>query len=264
VSVWSDNWKIENIAVKAYTGDLLGNVYSIDLSDPSTATATKLATLKDASGVVQPITAQIEMASISGNKVIYIGTGRLLVDADSSTVQVQSVYAIKDKSYAANYNPRLASAMVKQSLATSGAVRTISPALPVDWMVKDGWFVDLSLTGAPAGERVSEDMSLDVGTLSVVSNRPLTASCSSGGEAWLYSFDIKSGTNVQTTSTAIATSAGVYLGSALGTKPLVVRLPNGKLIAVVRLSDASTISQTVPSLSTAVTGRRISWRELID
>jgi type IV pilus assembly protein PilY1 len=264
VSVWSTNWKIENVGTKAYVGDLDGNVWGIDLTNVSTTQAVKIATVKDASGTAQPITATIELAQIADQKVMYVATGRLLKDSDGASNQVQSVYAIKDKAYASGYEPRTSSSMVKQTIASAGGGRTVSPEVSVDWAIKDGWYVDFAVSGAPAGERVNVDMSLDVNVLSVVTNRPLSESCSSGGEAWLYSFDIKTGGNVQTTSSTKSSKVAVRLGSSLGTKPLIVRLPNGKLIAVVRLSDATTLTQDIPSLSSATSGRRVSWRELTD
>ena len=106
-------------------------------------------------------------------------------------------------------------------------------------------------------------MILDWGTLSVVTNRPKTGACVAGGESWIYYFDFKSGKNVVTTSTA-NNYVGKKITDALATRPVIVRLPNGKVIAIIRLTNNTTVTQDVPVVSNSSTGLRIGWRELQD
>ena len=88
-----------------YGGDLDGNVWRFDLSDPNPALwpllAEKLATLTD--GVnPQPITTppQIEVDLQNGvDRWVFVGTGKLLHVNDLPSVQQQTMYAIRDGSH---------------------------------------------------------------------------------------------------------------------------------------------------------------------
>jgi type IV pilus assembly protein PilY1 len=207
--------------------------------------------------VAQPITTAIEFSKINGTRVLYIGTGRLLKDSDGASTQTQTVYALKDKVYA--QTPRLTSTVIQQQLtqSTSTTRNIVQPQQVMDWTVKDGWFVDF-LSG---GERVAVDMSINGSTLSVASSAPNTDPCLGGGVAWLYNFDFKTGGKPSTMS--VTSSVGNYLGRALATKPTVVKLPSGTLIAIVRLTDNTVVTSSLPS-SALVTGRRVGWRLLLN
>ena len=265
VVAWADDSNLDNITKWVYGGDLLGNIWRFDLTELTTASVFKLVTLKDPSGAAQPVTVKPELGEINGKRVIYIGTGKLLSGNDMSDTQINSVYAIKDDTAITLPNPR-SGTFVQQTLtdivSAGTPARTVASPLSVDWEIKNGWFVDLYTTTA-TGERVSVDMSLDLGTLSVVTNRPKTGACVAGGESWVYYFDFKSGKNV-VTGTTTTPYVGKKLADALGTRPVVVRLPNGKIVAIVRLTNNTTLTQDVPITTSMNAGRRITWRELQD
>ena len=89
-------------ALQAYGGDLKGNVWRFDLSDPNPNlwSAAKIATLKDASGVAQPITSGVRIEIDQNNNVdryLFVGTGKLLDQSDLTDTSVtNSLYVIKD------------------------------------------------------------------------------------------------------------------------------------------------------------------------
>jgi hypothetical protein len=56
---------------------------------------------------------------------------------------------------------------------------------------------------------------------------------------------------------------GKRLSNALATRPVVARLPNNKVIGIIRLSDGTTVTSDVPIGGTNST-RRVSWRELVN
>ena len=247
-----------------------GNLWRFDLNNIASASVLKLAVLKDPSGTVQSVTTTPELGEVNNSRVIYVSTGRLINAADLLTTQVQTVYAIKDDNVSATLptiRDTTSSGTFVQQIMTDSTVGgliakdVVSPAV-VDWDTKNGWYVDLA-TATSTGERVSVDMSLDLGTLSVVTNKPKTGVCVAGGESWIYYFNFKTGTNVVTGTTTTA-YVGKKLADALGTRPVVVRLPNGKIVSIIRLTNNTTLTQDVPIATSTSAGRRINWRELQD
>jgi type IV pilus assembly protein PilY1 len=89
---------------QVYGGDLYGNVWRFDLSDPVDAlwTTGLFATLKDPGGQPQPVTTppQIEVDLANGvDRWVFVGTGRLLHENDLLSGQQQTMYALRDGSY---------------------------------------------------------------------------------------------------------------------------------------------------------------------
>lgn len=270
MSAWTDNADKENLTTWVYAGDLLGNVWRFDLRNLDTASVLKLAELKDPNGNAQSVTTEPELGEINSKRVIYIGTGKLISASDLTTSQIQTVYAIKDDNVSATLptirDSTASGTFVQQVMSNvtiSGVVsRDVASPEVVDWETKNGWYVDLTV-GTATGERVSVDMSLDLGTLSVVTNTPKTGVCIAGGESWIYYFDFKAGKNV-VTGTTTTPYVGKKLADALGTRPVIVRLPNGKIVSIIRLTNNTTLTQDVPIATSVSAGRRINWRELLD
>jgi type IV pilus assembly protein PilY1 len=119
-----------------------------------------------------------------------------------------------------------------------------------------GWFVDLPATR----ERVTTDPQLALGTLVVNSNVINVGDvCTVGGSAWENFLDYRTGAPVSTANGV----ASVSLGGAIATRPSIVRLPNGKVIAITRMSNDATVTANTP-LDTPVNPTRVlSWRDLI-
>lgn len=278
ISVYVDNSNSNNSGKRVYAGDLLGNVWRIDISALTSAGGTApvqlLATLTDANGTRQPVTTRPELGNISGTTMVYVGTGAYLGVSDISTTGVQSVYGIKDPLTTASGSsgifgsPRSSSCsasvktncFVKQVLQDSGNVRTASSTVSysLDLTTMNGWYLDLPETG----ERMDTDLVLQLGTLVFTSNIPSSASaCSLGGSSYLNYVDYRTGLTVSG-----ATQVGTLLtnGSttALATATTLVRLPNGKVTSYTNLGG-STSTNNPPVGNLKNNTRRISWRELI-
>jgi type IV pilus assembly protein PilY1 len=268
ISGFANNFNADNTSLFIYGGDLFGNVWRFDMSiDPPVAQ--KLAQLTDASGNPQSITARPELGAITGNRVVFIGTGRYHgIDdlPDPSTLvpalpwaYQQTLYAFKDKGTNYGNNIRTVSpGLVQQTITDAAGIRTIS-ANPMDWNTKDGWYVDFNPGSTSPGERVNLDPQLILGTLVVVTNVPKDSACSVGGDSFLYQFDYKSGSYV-------STSAGGVIGVAntgqITVGVVVVRLPSGVIKAI---STGATGTKTTSGVNIGSSGnpaRRVSWREL--
>ena len=183
-----------NQAGLTYAGDLLGNVWRFDINTPASAPVL-FATLKDGSGVAQPVTVAPTLGKIYGEPVIFVGTGKYLEVSDLTDTQTQSLYAIKDDDSGTFTNPR--TTLVQQSInpGTPASIRT-GTSNTVDFRTGRGWFIDFPDTG----ERVNIDSKLVQGTILVPTIVPSTSTCSPGGYGWLNFFDYKTGGYIDTSA----------------------------------------------------------------
>jgi type IV pilus assembly protein PilY1 len=255
----------------AYAGDQLGNVWRIDTrTDPPTVL--HIATLTDGSTPArgQAITTRPSLTRVSGNRVLYYGTGRYLGSPDLSDPGAasgiswqQTLWAFKDKD--SDYgNLRANGLLVQQVLSMLNPTDRGITSNAVDWNTKDGWFIDFnpSFSGVPnsPGEGVNlVDPHLVLGTLVVTTNVPAAggSSCSVGGSSFEYNFDFRTGQ-------AVSTSAGGVVGRSLGgtitVGVAIVQLPSG---AIKSISTGADTSKTTTSVNTSATGaavRRFSYR----
>lgn len=173
----------------AYGGDLLGNVWRFDLSDPSaTPTPKLLVTLTGPSGAAQPVTAAPELLwnKEKSQRVVMVGTGRLLDIGDFLSTNVQSIYAIADDA------TLLPLATPRTTLAKQTYVRGATPDLDtltgpnVNWTTHRGWYIDL-----PAKEQINTRPTIAYGGLAFVSNSNSGSSCEAS--SYLYVVDVLSG-----------------------------------------------------------------------
>jgi len=275
IRAWADNNMNNNTATRVYGGDLYGNLWRFDINNDIGAAgydAQLLATLRGSSSNAQPITAKPELGDVSGVAVVYVGTGRYMGVSDLTDTQPQTLYAIKDTLGTTSLgNPRSAgSNFIQQTLtattctaslsstlcsSTGQSIRTVT-AQTVDFSLNNGWYVDL----LDSGERANTDPQLALGTLAYTTNVPDSSACTVGGYSYIYYFDYRTGSSV---STATANVSGVKLGNSLATRPVFARLPNNKVVDIIRLSDGSTIVSNVPIGNAASSTRRVSWREII-
>ncbi len=266
LNAWVDNL-LDNTAERVYGGDLLGNLWRFDINDTVVgggSSAVRLARLVR-SGVIQPITTRPELSLVRiGNQslpVVSVGTGRYLGISDGSDKSVQSIYTFRDSLNDSGLGDiRQRSSMVQKRLASSTdpGMRTISNE-QVDWLVNDGWFVDLDVQSG-SGERVVVDPEQQLGMLSVVSNMPDSNACRPRAESWSYTFNYMNGSYIPSASnTSVArrvTSASMISGARI------VRV--GNRVVNVLTDDTGTVSVITQSSSMGTTprARRVAWREL--
>ncbi|OOG53504.1 hypothetical protein B0E49_10790 [Polaromonas sp. C04] len=268
-----------NTAPRVYGGDLNGNLWRFDISaltaSGGTAKVQLLATLVDAVGNPQPITATPQLGMSGSNALVFVGTGSYLSVSDIATTQVQSIYGIKDPltTSAATGgiygSPRAktctstvtTNCFAKQTLTDSANSRTAVPttSAAVNLNTMYGWFEDLP----ESGERVDTDPQLQLGTLVFTSNIPNGASaCSVGGSSYLNYVNYATGLAVPG-STVVGVLLSNGTTTALASAPTLVRTTTGKIVAITNLSNGTTLTSSVPTGGGGLGTRRISWRELI-
>jgi type IV pilus assembly protein PilY1 len=176
----------------AYAGDLQGNVWRVDISDPNPTNwiVSVLYQTRDPSGVVQPITT-VPAVTLNANfpkllgTMVYVGTGALLSLADLSTTQTQTMYGIYDAPTGASpptaFSGIPTRANLQQQILQQETVPvpvTINPTgqepvrtiynpvqplpLPPAAGAKRGWYIDLAVRQAnPPGPPIGPI--LDIG-----------------------------------------------------------------------------------------------------
>jgi type IV pilus assembly protein PilY1 len=272
---------IDNTITQVYGGDLLGKLWRFDVNGNVGAAgydAQLLVTLIGPAGVAQPITDKPEVGMVSGNTMVYVGTGRYLgvsdlTDPNQATPNQQSIYAIKDPlavgttPATAIYSTVRGGGFVQQiltsttcpagspaSICTVGQIVLTSTQNTVNLATANGWYVDL----LGNGERATNDPTLQLGTLGFTTNLPSVSACTIGGKSFAYFFNYRTGGPIA------GTISGVLLGNALATRPVFVRLPNNSVVDVVRLSTGETKSLNVPIGAGTSGTRRVSWRALFN
>jgi type IV pilus assembly protein PilY1 len=271
INAWVNNALLDNTALAVYGGDLLGNVWRFQLDDTASVprdSVTLLATVQDAAGVGQPITTRPELAEVSAQRVVFVGTGRFLGDSDKDDNQRHTIYAIKDTMAGTSMVHDMKRGaggipgFVQQTFEESGTdQRIVKTVNPVNFATDSGWFVDLpdGGSGDESAERVNVDPILQLGTLVVPSNVPSKESCTAGGFGWLNFLDFATGGTVQNGLTD--TPVSVRIAGSLVVGINVVKIGN-TVKTIVTTADNQQITKDTPVVATSVSGRRVTWREL--
>lgn len=271
---WFEDGETDATIKRVYGGDNLGNVWRFDINDNVGAPdfdAQRLATLRNASNAVQPVTSRPELGQVGPYVMVFVGTGRYMGSSDLTDTTTQSIYGIKDRLTAEDYgNVRdSANAFVRQTLAlgtcpasatscsAAESVRTVPSPEPVNLATNGGWYVDLPVSS----ERVNTDPVLALGTLIVTSNIITEGDvCKVGGSSWLNFIDYSTGATVPT---ALGV-AGVYLNNGIGSRSTVGMLPGGQLRSYTTVSNRPRGPEVNSPPFNANAGgiKRHSWRDL--
>ena len=185
---------------QVYAGDLQGNMWAIDVSNPvaSLWTTRLLFQATDSSGNRQPITTS-PVVSLhpnypvqTGNFVMF-GTGRLLVVSDLTDVQTQTAYGAWDTGTAVPYT-RFNFQQQTTSLvttATSGLAKNIltSSSTAFNFGALVGWYNDMP----SAGQRFFTNPALVNNLFIATLNTPPASACSAIPDAVLLELNFKNG-----------------------------------------------------------------------
>ncbi|MGO4325605.1 pilus assembly protein [Cupriavidus sp. 2TAF22] len=261
ISAFAANGATDATIDYVYGGDLLGNVWRFDLSG-TTATAwnvSKLASLADSTGKVQPISSAPELTVYNGQRMVFVGTGLLLGQSDLGVSNVQSMYALVDKMTAAPLISNVRTALVKRAVTLSGSVRHISNTPAIDYTKNPGWYFDLP----GSGERVVTNPTAVAGILVFTTDIPSAATC--GSSSYLYAVDLTTGGELPSTNFTLTGQSpwtGIALSNtALSSRPSLVALTNGNLDALTQQSNATSSTSRLP-INLLGTSKRVAWKEV--
>jgi type IV pilus assembly protein PilY1 len=210
IGIFVDNATLNNTALRAYGGDLFGNVWRFDFNGVQSANL--VGTAKDSGGNPQPITVRPNLAEVRGKPIVLVATGRLLGLTDMADTQVQSIYGIVDLLSDGPVYTDLRAALKPLTMTSSGSGVSLTRTVACSGDTAacgstKGWVVDLPISG----ERVNVDMALQLGTLVAASNVPRGDDlCQLGGSSMVNFLDFATGGAVVTAPGGIvsATLAG--------------------------------------------------------
>ena len=255
----------DGTADSIYAGDLSGNMWRLDLNGMPTAypAPTKIAELRDASGVAQPITTRplIEIQPDSQKRYVLVGTGRLLDNTDIVNNQTQSFYSIGDGTVDQFYTsttlpsgttfPLHRSALNANQNLLSGIGS--APSMPL------GWYYDFSLTLNGSSERVNVNPTANYGVVAFAANLPNGDVCSPSGSNRIFAVNIGLGKSVLVDATGAALADSTKLSG--GITDLAFSNVNGslKFLAGNKLGNVQQIDIRPGSANVL---KKINWREV--
>jgi type IV pilus assembly protein PilY1 len=200
--------QVAGLANLVYVGDLQGNLWRVDISNPNPAlwTASVLFEAYDAAANRQPITTK-PVASLNprfpqvlGTMVMF-GTGQFLGVPDLTNENVQTIYGVYDPP-GGNPTPLLRGNLLQQTLHTATVTTSSGGSEEVRYITgtagtvpaNPGWFIDLSLL---SGERVINDPRLESGGELVLTTYepipPAAGSCNASGSSYLMVLNYATG-----------------------------------------------------------------------
>lgn len=194
------------VADAAYAGDLMGNVWRLDLTNADSGTypdAIQFAKLISPSGGNQPITVSpvVEVDQSTSKRYVFVGTGRLLADSDISSTQQQTFYAIVDGTASAFYTastlpsaaggfPIKRESMVDNSIGTDGISTSAAATKPM------GYYVDLGFGDSGIAYRINTEIATSAGIVAFAANLTSGDVCNADAKYRAYAMTYGKGKTV--------------------------------------------------------------------
>lgn len=207
-TTWIPN-PVNGISTTAYAGDVLGNVWSFDLSS-STSAGGLLFTARDSANNAQPITSGMLAGRDpnTGNVWLFFGTGQYLTQSDLSSKATQTWYGLIVQSGTSSLVSNLAngrSALIQRKIiaeqaasSTTLAGRVITPDVTGNIGSNSGWYIDLLQPPTPTaqGERMVVPNAFQGNLLIGTTLIPQSSDpCNPSGSGWVMAINPFTGTN---------------------------------------------------------------------
>ncbi|MEO6280573.1 PilC/PilY family type IV pilus protein [Roseateles sp.] len=196
----------DGIADAIYGGDLMGNVWRLDVTGSGDyPEPVKFATLVGSDGKALPITSKpLPVVQPETNRrYITVGTGRLLDTSDLNNRQAQRFFAIIDGTNAQfSIDGRVKGTKsdlprgITFPLTVSNMLQLtdLNAKISLDLRTQLGWYVDLGVSAGGPGWRVLSDPTSFYGTVAFAATSPSTADvCSPSGSSRVYAIDLGAG-----------------------------------------------------------------------
>lgn len=272
------------LADAIYAGDLLGNVWRVDLTGTS-YTALKIAKLRAPDGSAQPVTTSpiVEVDTNTSKRYVFIGTGRLLDASDMTRTQTQTFYAINDGTLSSFYTdstlPSGVNSFPIQRANLNNNTSTILTGIGSNPAQPMGYYVDL---GASNGKPyfINAEMASASGTVAFVANVVDSSdACNPSGSNLTYALSYGTGQSVFFQKDAngnalldangskipVANIAGVGLGVNVAFVKVTYKDSTGtdrEYTNVVTSNDQGGSKGNEINLATSKAFTQLNWREL--
>ncbi len=258
----------DNTADSVYAGDLLGNLWRLDLraADGLYPAPVKLATLTDSSNNPRPVTSRPEIIVQPGTlkRWVTVGTGRLLDSSDVASTQAQALYAVQDGTGLAFNAVAPTGFSFPITTAKLRKLTDLTQTVVLNSATEIGWYVDLGLSGAGQGWRVITDPSSFYGSVEFTTTLPGGDACNPSGTSRLYSINLGTGQSDLLADDGVTTLAYAAVSEGVATEQRsygVEENGNFQRGLVVGTSEGGNERKKTKQL-TAPGLRRLNWREL--
>jgi type IV pilus assembly protein PilY1 len=254
----------------AYAGDLMGNVWRLDLTNAASnsyPSPTQFAKLISPSGGNQPITVSpvVEVDKSTSKRYVFVGTGRLLADSDISSTQQQTFYAIVDGTASAFYTdatlpsaaggfPIKRASMVDNTTGTTGISTSAASAKPM------GYYMDLGFGDNGVAYRINTDIASSAGIVAFSSNLTSNSVCSAEAKYRGYAITYGLGKTVLN-SDDLETGKNYVSGSGLITAVSVYKKPDSNTVSVNFSKDDGT-NKSYDTTASTQSYQQLNWRVL--
>lgn len=266
--------RTDDTAETIYAGDLLGNLWRLDVNAASGDYAAlgklvKLAELRDTAGNPVPVTTR-PLAIVhpkTNRRYVTVGSGRLLDSSDIGNTQPQAFFAILDGT--GNGFATTLPAPLAFPVSNGGSnnrlrkLTDLTTPITLDFSTEQGWWLDLGTATGGLGWRVISPSVSFLGAVTFAPMVPKPDPCSPGGESRVYSIDLGTGKskllNADNTTAPYLTPVP---GVVTDIRNLSINVDNkGKFGSYVcdDLGNCGTLKTEDPS---ALGVRRLNWREL--
>lgn len=260
----------DGIADTIYGGDLMGNVWRLDVSGTGPyPTPVKFATLTGSDNQALPITSKpLPVVQPGTNRrYVTVGTGRLLDSTDLNSGQAQRFFAIIDGTNAAFSKPSDLPAGVSFPLTVANMrqLTDLNTKISLDLRSEVGWYLDLGVSAGGPGWRVVSDPTTYYGVVAFAATAPSSGdACSPNGNSRVYAIDLGSGyCALQGGGSAcfVSPPKGTIVDIHIIADP---PLPGKKLEPRVVYGDDQGSSNTIKLRPTSSIGvQRLNWREIL-
>jgi type IV pilus assembly protein PilY1 len=261
--------RADGTADSMYAGDLLGNLFRVDLTTASGAypAPVRIATLTDSAGNAQPVTTRplVVVQPNNQRRWVTVGTGKLLDSGDLVTEQQQSMYAIIDgtsRSFSAAPPAGFGYPFGRSSLR---ALTDITTSVALNPATHQGWYLDLGTTTGTPSYRVNTDSTSFFGVLEFLAMTPASNDPCRAGQSRAYAIELGTGqSNLLNTDGSTLAYYTVTGGVGTEMRSLSVSESNQigqrRLIVCTDQGGCQTLNTRPPA---GLSLRRLNWRELI-
>jgi type IV pilus assembly protein PilY1 len=190
-----------------YAGDLLGNVWRVDVTGKPTkySAPKRIATVVGSDGKALPITARPLVVIQPGSLTRWVtfGTGKLLGTPDLTDTQAQRFFAVIDGVNAKFFADNPPGFKYPITVKNLKQLTNINQKIKLDLSTEIGWFIDLGTAGVGTGWRVIYDSVSYDGIIAFSAMVPSSQNaCKPAGTSRIFALDLGTG------STRISTETG--------------------------------------------------------
>jgi type IV pilus assembly protein PilY1 len=244
-----------------YAGDLFGNVWRFDVSDPNEANwqVQRFAVLTDGGGTPQPVTTppRVDVDIANGvDRWVFVGTGRLLHVDDLADNQRQTMWALRDGIY--NQPSVIGAPLTRADLDVVAGIN----GLGANVIAPRGWLHDL-----PVGQRIVRTPVAAIGLVGYIATSQPIDPCETGLPATIYLRQFGNGESRLEPGGVLVDS--IYEPSGAASIEMIATYPPGcvdNCIPTIKLAVLSSSTSSMLTFQAKLPGiagdRRMSWRSL--